>query len=73
MGNALGIIPSVMINRIADREHAPMAASLGKVAELAGALIAAIDQEQAAAEQASPTGEAPAPALTSGAVVDRLI
>ena len=73
MGNALGITPNVMINRIADRERTPIDASLGKVAELRMTLQAKLDKEEAEAERTSPTGEGHAPALTSGAVVDRLI
>ena len=73
MSNALGISPSVMINRMVDRAGTPMAASLTKVAELRMHLMNAVDDEQAEAADASPTGEASATALTSGAVVDRLI
>ena len=73
MSNALGISPNVMINRMVDRSGTPQEAALGKVAELRAQLLQAIDAEQAEAEQASPTGEAPAPVLSSGAVVDRLI
>ncbi|HEY8576318.1 MAG TPA: hypothetical protein VIL88_08275 [Devosia sp.] len=73
MSNALGIGPNVMINRIVDRSGTPQAASLGKVAELRMDLMQALDEEQAEAAQASPTGEAAPLALTSGAVVDRLI
>nr|WP_314257063.1 hypothetical protein [uncultured Devosia sp.] len=73
MGNALGIPPSVMINRIADREGATMAASLGKVAELQGALRIAQDNEQAAAAGNNPDGDAPRPIISSGHDVDRLI
>ena len=50
-----------------------MAASLTKVAELRMHLMNAVDDEQAEAADASTTGEASATALTSGAVVDRLI
>jgi len=73
MSNALGISPSVMINRIADRAGTPMAASLTKVAELRMQLSTAIDEEQQKAADRSPTGEASALPLTSGAVVDKLI
>ncbi len=73
MGNALGISPNVMINRIVDRTGTPAEAQLGKVAELRMDLEAAINQEQAKAALLSPTGEAEAPVVDSGAVVDRLI
>jgi hypothetical protein len=73
MGNALGISPNVMINRIVDRTGTPAEAQLGKVAELCMDLEAAINQEQAKAALLSPTGEAEAPVVDSGAVVDRLI
>ena len=73
MGNALGIPPAVMFNRIADREGATAEASLGKVAELRGALKIALDKEQAAAEDASSDGEAPRPVVSSGHDVDRLV
>ena len=73
MGNALGISPNVMINRIVDRTGTPAEAQLGKVAELRMALETAINQEQAKAALLSPTGEAEAPVVDSGAAVDRLI
>ena len=73
MSNALGISPSVMINRLVDQSGTPQNASLLKVAELRMQLMTAVDEEQLAAEQASPTGEASALPLSSGAVVDRLI
>lgn len=73
MSNALGIIPSVMINRMSDRAGTPIGASLTKVAELRMQLMAAVDEEQAKAAHSSPTGEASPLPLTSGAVVDRLI
>jgi hypothetical protein len=73
MSNALGVIPSVMINRLSDRAGTPIEASLTKVAELRMHLQAALDEEQAEAEQLSPTGETSPLPLTSGAVVDRLI
>lgn len=73
MGNALGTIPSVMINRLADRAGTPQDAALLKVAELSQQLMQAVAQEDAAADAASPDGDAPDLALTSGAVVDRLI
>ncbi|MHA6688962.1 hypothetical protein [Devosia sp. A449] len=73
MSNALGISPSVMINRMVDRAGTPLAAQLAKVAELRMELMLAVDDDQQQAASASPTGEAPAVALSSGAVVDRLI
>lgn len=73
MSNALGIGPAVMINRIADRQGTPAAALLGKVAELRMDLQVALEDEQAKAADLSPTGEADAPVVSSGAVVDMLI
>lgn len=73
MSTALGISPSVMINRMVDRSGTPLAASLTKVAELRMDLMNAMDDEQARAALLSPTGEADSLPLTSGAVVDRLI
>jgi hypothetical protein len=73
MGNALGIGPNIMINRIVDRAGTPAEAQLGKVAELRMALEVAINEEQARAALLNPTGEAEAPVVDSGAVVDRLI
>lgn len=73
MSNALGIGPAVMINRIVDRLETPAEAQLAKVAELRKDLEVAVDQVQADAAAASPTGEADAPVVSSGAVVDRLI
>ena len=73
MSNALGISPSVMINRMVDQAGTPQNAALVKVAELRMQLMNAIDEEQVTAEQASPTGEASTLPLSSGAVVDRLI
>lgn len=73
MSNALGIGPSVMINRLVDRAGTPLAAQLGKVAELRMQLMTAVDDAQAKAADRSPTGKADAPVLSSGAVVDRLI
>lgn len=73
MSNALGIGPAVMINRIVDRSGTPAQAQLGKVAELRMELQLALEEEQAKAADLSPTGEADAPVLSSGAVVDRLI
>jgi hypothetical protein len=62
-----------MINRIVDRVGTPAQAQLGKVAELRMDLELALDEAQAEAAEKSPTGEADAPVLSSGAVVDRLI
>ena len=73
MSNALGISPSVMINRMVDQSGTPQNAALLKVAELRMRLMIAVDEEQVAAAQASPTGEASPLPLSSGAVVDRLI
>ncbi|WP_332692330.1 hypothetical protein [Devosia sp.] len=73
MSNALGIGPAVMINRIVDRSGTPLAAQLAKVAELRVALESAVQDQQARAADLSPTGEADAPVVNSGAVVDRLI
>ena len=73
MSNALGIGPNVMINRIVHRTDTPVEAQLGKVAELRMALENAINDEQVRAAMLSPTGEAEAPVVDSGAVVDRLI
>ena len=73
MSNALGINPQVMINRIVERTGTPAEAQLGKVAELSLALQRAITDEQAKAEMLSPTCQAEAPVVDSGAVVDRLI
>ena len=73
MSNPLGIAPSVMINRIVERTGTPVEAQLGKVAELSLALQRAITDEQAQAALLSPDGEAEAPVVDSGAVVDRLI
>ncbi|SEQ29029.1 hypothetical protein SAMN05428969_2576 [Devosia sp. YR412] len=71
MSNALGIGPNVMINRLVDQSGTPQDASLGKVAELRGELLQALDERRAEAERVTPEGEVPA--LSSGAVVDRLI
>jgi hypothetical protein len=73
MSNALGIGPAVMINRIADRQGTPAGALLGKVAELRMDLQVALEEEQAKAADASPSGEARSPVIDSGAAVDRLI
>jgi hypothetical protein len=72
MSNALGISPSVMINRMA-HQSAPMAASLAKVAELRMDLMKAQAAEQARAALLNPAQEPAVLPLTSGAVVDRLI
>ena len=68
MSNALGIGPSVMINRIVDRTGTPAQAQLAKVAELRMALMRASESEQAKAGE-----DAPAPVVSSGADVDRLV
>ncbi len=73
MSNSIAISPQVMINRIVDRAGTPGEAQLGKVAELSLALQRAITDEQAQAELLSPTGQAEAPVVDSGAMVDRLI
>lgn len=73
MSNPLAIGPSVMINRLVDRAGTPAAAQLAKVAELRMALETAVDDEQARVAKLSSTGEAEAPVVDSGAVVDRLI
>jgi hypothetical protein len=73
MSNALGISPSVMINRMAHQSGAPMAASLAKVAELRMDLMKAQAAEQARAALLNPAQEPAVLPLTSGAVVDRLI
>lgn len=73
MSNPLAISPSVMINRLVDQSGTSQNASLLKVAELRMHLMNAVDDEQFKAAQLSPTGEADALPLTSGAVVDRLI
>ena len=70
MSNALGIGPSVMINRLVDRSGTPAAAQLAKVAELRMVLMQAVDNE--AAETAD-TGKPRAPVVSSGADVDRLV
>ena len=73
MSNALGISPSVMINRIVDQSGTTQAASLAKVAELRMQLMSAVDEEHLNASRTSPTGEASALPLSSGAVVNKLI
>jgi hypothetical protein len=73
MSNALGIGPAVMINRFVDRTDTPADAQMAKVAELRMDLELAVDAAQAADARVSPTGEADAPVISSGAVVDRLI
>lgn len=73
MSNALAIGPAVMINRIADRAGTPLAAKLGMVAELRMDLMIAVDDQQAKAAAASPSGEAQAMPPTNGAEVDRLV
>ncbi len=73
MSNALGIGPSVMINRMVDEAGTPMAASLAKVAELRMQLMRARDEEQARETLLNPVAETTALPLSSGAVVDLLI
>ncbi len=73
MGNASGIGPAIMINRLVERAGTPPEAHLAKVAQLRMALETAISDEQAKAADLSPTGEAKAPVVDSGAAVDRLI
>lgn len=73
MSNAMGIGPTVMINRMVDRAGTPAGAQLAKVAELRLALMSAIDDEQQKAALLKPAGGTAAVALSSGAVVDRLI
>lgn len=73
MSNPLAIGPAVMINRIVDRSDTPAEAQIAKVAELRMDLQVAVQTAQADAAAISPTGEADAPVLDSGAAVDRLI
>lgn len=73
MGNAAGITPATMINRMVDRAGTPAGAQLAKVAELQSALHSAIADAQAKAAALSPTGAAAAPVVDNGAAVDRLI
>lgn len=73
MSNALGIGPSVMINRLVDRSGTPGEAQLAKVAELRMNLEQAVNAAAARSAEISPTGEAETPVVDSGAVVDRLI
>ena len=73
MSNPLAINPSVMINRLVDRQGTPMAAQLAKVAELRMALENAVKDEQAREALFSPSGKVDAPVVDSGAVVDRLV
>jgi hypothetical protein len=73
MGNAIGISPPVMINRIVDRMDVPQDAQLAKVALLRAKLAIAVQQETAQSAMTSPDGKGTAPVVDSGAVVDRLI
>lgn len=73
MSNGLGVSPAVMINRLVDRAATPAAAQLAKVAELTLSLQTAARNEEAKAALLSPTGQADATVIDSGAVVDRLI
>tara|TARA_R110002124_G_scaffold144122_2_gene308984 strand:- start:16265 stop:16480 length:216 start_codon:yes stop_codon:yes gene_type:complete len=71
MSNDLTLSPAVMINRIVAREATPLAAHLGRVADLRMRLENAQNEQQARAAQLNPEA-APAPPLT-GADVDRLV
>jgi len=71
MSNDLSVSPTVMINRIVAREATPLAAHLGRVADLRMRLENAQHEQQARAAQFDPD-VAPAPPLT-GADVDRLV
>ncbi|WP_316356901.1 hypothetical protein [Devosia sp.] len=71
--SALGISPAVMINRIVHREGDVATPHLAKVAKLRADLMTAAAGEQNRQAMRSPTGEAEAPVIDSGAVVDRLI
>lgn len=73
MSNALGIGPSVMINRLVEQAGTPANAQLAHVAALRMDLQRAVEAEQGKAADLSPTGEAEAPVVSSRAVVDRLI
>lgn len=73
MGNAVGISPAVMINRLVDRAGTPAEAQLAKVAQLQSALRTAAAEEQVKAAALSPTGAADALVIDNGATVDRLI
>ena len=73
MGNALGIGPAVMINRIVHESGKAGATHLAEVAKLRANLETAVQTEQAKAADLSPTGQAKAPVVSSGADVDRLV
>jgi hypothetical protein len=73
MGNALGISPPVMINRMVDRLATPQGAQLAKVALLRAKLENAVQEQIAQSAASSPDGEGEAPVIDSGAAVDRLI
>lgn len=73
MGNALGISPPVMINRIVDRLATPPEAQLAKVALLRAKLENAVQEEKAQSAATSPDGKGEAPVVENGAAVDRLI
>lgn len=61
MSNALGISPAVMINRIVTRDTTPLAAHLGKVAELRMKLENARAAEQAQATCSTLRSRPPSP------------
>ena len=71
MSNDLSVSPTVMINRIVAREATPLAAHLGKVAELRMRLENAENQQQARATLTNPDAKVH-PVLT-GADVDKLV
>lgn len=73
MSNSLSVGPAVMINRIVARDAAPLAAHLGKVAELRMKLENAQANEQARAVMLDPATPATVPPLVTGADVDRLV
>lgn len=61
MGNAIGISPPVMINRIVDRLDVPQDAHLAKVALLRARLANAVQQETAQSACSAPTAKARPP------------
>lgn len=71
MSNDLTVSPTVMINRIVAREATPLAAHLGKVAELRMRLENAENEQQARATLINPDAKVQ-PVLT-GADVDKLV
>lgn len=72
MSNALGISPAVMINRIVHQAATP-GNHLVQVAKVRTDLAEAVKDEQAKTQLLNPTVEAKAPAVTTGADVDRLV